>query len=247
METYTPSCILHLAGVASPGVTNQGFVWKTNVDGTLNLVRFAPKGCRFILASSVVVYGDWLMNMSETAQYMETDDCHPTSMYGLSKLTAEKIVNFYTDEGHIDGLSLRLCATVGKGLTHGVLKDFLQKAKSDDHEFKMMGIYPGSTKPYMHINDVVGAFIAAIDSELRLGAINIVPSTSMTINNIAEFVLRLTHKKSQKKKVWLSNVNFAGDNHILRISNAQTKLLVKPQFPTSEMAMSHAIMENLNA
>src|SRR3990167_10107651 len=154
-----PDIIFHLAGEANPKINNKDINRHItiNIKGTHNLLRFCPDGCKFIYTSSVFIYGD---GRSEFP-YFETDIdiTKPTSLYGYSKLMGENLVDYYANRKLV-GISARLCANIGLGMTHGILKDFLKKAKSDNPEFEILGDKPGSCKPYMYVLDTCSALMA---------------------------------------------------------------------------------------
>lgn len=230
--------IIHLAGISKPALKEDSWtsLVKTNVQGTENLLHYCKKGCRFILASSIVVYG----NTPEPAQ--ETDLPNPTSIYGASKLAAESLVSAYTNMGRINGICLRLCATVGSGLTHGVVHDFIEKARNNDKEFPIMGNAPGSVKPYLHIDDVITAISKAIIMRDINGCFNICPEDNLSIQKIAEITLS---KCDKPKLVRWTGENFAGDNPILHAKNTKARNILEwqPAYK-SESAIRKALNEN---
>ena len=124
-----PDVIIHLAGNAVPntgGIAPFGMV-QDNIVSTMNVINSSPDNCRIIFASSVVVYGDWMYSQLHQTPYYERHKTEPTSIYGLTKRASESLIENYTNWNRISGCSLRFCATVGKGVTHGIVKDFIAK------------------------------------------------------------------------------------------------------------------------
>ena len=142
-KKHEPSYIFHLASKATVKMQgNDPFdIIQDNILSTQKICQWAPKGARVVLASSVIVYGDW------SDLYIEEDKTEPTSIYGMTKRASESILNYYTETGQISGVSARMCATVGRGLTHGVVYDFMRKIKNNP-VLEALGSSPGSTKPY---------------------------------------------------------------------------------------------------
>lgn len=235
-----PDCIINLAALAVPGVKKELWekMWKVNVDGVKNLLDFAPHGCKFIQASSITIYGHDYCN--------EINPSNPTSIYGASKVAAEALVDAYTNLGLVDGISLRFCAIVGPSLTHGVLKDFIRKIKTEEN-LEILGDYPGSIKPYLHVNDVCLAIEAAIDlkGDHPKGII-VTANNSVSIDKIADICMNSLNIK--KEKVWLGeSKNFAGDNREVIASNREALYYLGwyPKHEISEDAIRQAIKENL--
>ena len=102
--------------------------FETNIQGTLNLfnwaIKFKPK--EIIFTSSMSVYGEFAENVSEK------NLCKPTSFYGISKLTGEKIL-LKLKEYKIKVFIFRLFNVYGPGqnfenLVQGMLSIYLAQA-----------------------------------------------------------------------------------------------------------------------
>ena len=129
MRKYDFDYIFHLASKATVKMQgNEPFeILNSNILSTQKVCQWAPKGARVILASSVINYGDWMFQEETARPYGEEDKTDPTSIYGMTKRASESILKYYTSTGQIRGVSARMCATVGHGLTHGVVYDFIHK------------------------------------------------------------------------------------------------------------------------
>lgn len=93
----------------------------TNVLGTLNLLNLVEKNknCKFLLVSSVEVYGDDKENLEEgfSEQTFGYLDCNnPRSCYNESKRLCETICASYKSEKNIDYVICRLCRSYGPTL-----------------------------------------------------------------------------------------------------------------------------------
>lgn len=215
MEEVRPNFIFHLAG--NPNVklaeddTHGSKLWQTNVDGTRLLLEHAPEDCRFTFASSATVYGDAWRRCDESCP------TNPISLYGASKLAGETLVGTYTRMGRISGVNLRYVANVGSGCTHGLVYDIVRKLRSDVPTLDLLGNYPGSKKPYMHVADTVAAtmHIASLGCN---GVFNVSPSDSLTVFEVATAVmLKLGIEKPIR---WLGgSANWPGDNPLVSVSN----------------------------
>lgn len=91
VEGIRPELVIHCAALT--GIRqceeNKELAWKTNVEGTENLVdaceMFVPD-CYFVyISTACVFYGD-------RGDYVETDVPHPKNYYSLTKLLGEMIV-----------------------------------------------------------------------------------------------------------------------------------------------------------
>lgn len=228
MDLIQPDIVLHLAALSSPdNTTTYQDYNKVNVLGTYNILQGCKQDTRFINMSSVVVCGTSLDTHDEEWRQ------NPTSLYALSKANAENIVTQYTNLGRIQGVSLRSCAVVGRCKpTHGVLKDFIDKAKDQSELFPIMGVYPGARKPYLYIQDLCNAIRLVIERSSISGPINIVPDDIISIDEVADIVLK--HFNVAKGKIWTQN-NFVGDSLCLRYTNKLAELLLgwKPRYTSA--------------
>ena len=222
---HNPEIIFHLAGNPSSKLdrNNPYKILFDNIISTQRVLNHAPENCRVVFASSIIVYGDWLFDKDPQGKYVETDNTHPTSVYGMTKLASENLVDLYSNMGTVNGVSLRLCATVGKAATHGVVKDFVRKLSEPLEYLEILGDPPGSTKPYCHIDDVVDALILLANSK-ESGAFNVLPEDSINIEQVANAVMEATN--IHKPIEWLGEAaNWKGDNRIIRASNQKLRSL----------------------
>lgn len=215
-----PDTVIHLAAnpIIKPDKDNPNKIWVDNVLGTNNLVNSCQKGVRFVFASTITVYGDSKQVCSE---YMK---CYPTSHYAATKLACEQILQIAVNNG-LDPVILRICANVGKNSTHGVVHDFIRKIKSNPEKLEVLGDYPGSSKPYLMVEDTVNAIIKACDYQICSGPLtgpintfNITNNNSLNIEQLANSVLEAMGEK--REIVWLGEgANWKGDNKVIHASN----------------------------
>ncbi len=91
--------IIHLGAVSRviDGQKNPDLCWKTNVEGTQNVVQaalYSEKRPWMIYASSREVYGE-----QNALPVKETADLRPMNIYGKSKLEGEQAITFAQQEG----------------------------------------------------------------------------------------------------------------------------------------------------
>ena len=246
-QSETPDVIFHLAGNPLSRLDEQAphSILIDNIIGTQKILHYAPQNCRVILASTVIVYGDWLLKETPSARYEESFKTDPTSVYGMTKRAAESLIEIYTSSERVNGVSLRLCATIGPNLTHGVIKDFMTKLKSPSTHLEILGDPPGSTKPYCHINDAVAAIKLIGFSELS-GVFNVVPDDTITIEKLAHCVM--DNFNIHKPIKWLGeDANWKGDNRAIQISNKKLKNAGwNPDFPKSEDVIKEVVRSFYN-
>ena len=175
--------------------------------------------------------------------YGEEDKTDPTSIYGMTKRASESILKYYTSTGQIRGVSARMCATVGRGLTHGVVYDFMHKILNNPI-LEALGDKPGSTKPYCHINDVTEALLLLAMKSVS-GEYNICPDDQINIEEVAKAVM--SGLEVYKEIEWLGeSANWKGDNRIISVSNSKMKSIGWNPKYTSKQAIIKAIEDTPN-
>lgn len=217
-----PSVIIHCAANASTHPDSS--IFEQNTKMVQNLLKYCQKNTRFIHISSILVYGD---SFPETI---------PTSDYGASKLACDALINAATSLQKIQGVNLRICATVGKGMTHGILKDMIYKVKSDSPTLEVYGNCPGSSKPFIHINDILHTLDTLVSYPTVNGNWNLCPNDNISSLEIAQTVMEQLNIykpiKFNPSKVWL------GDNKYLKIDSSR-------EIMPSKLAVIKAIKECL--
>ncbi len=162
-----------------------------NLNGSSNLINACAE-CGFknlIVSSSFSVYGK--------PQYLPIDENHPTqpiNIYGLSKLLAEKLFEFYarTKEFHIT--ILRYDGIYGTGQTIPGFIQYLMDACTNDEEIELF--HNGRQKrDNVYVEDVVQSNIKAMsyNTKNQLGVFNIgggEPKTSYKTASTVQKVLK---------------------------------------------------------
>lgn len=164
--------ILHLAAQSSGEISNEkpSLDLMSNALGTLLLLKWgAEKNInRFIYASSMAVYG----NVSKVPVPEETP-CQPISFYGISKLAGEHYVQHFSMEG-LNTTIFRMFSVYGPGQDLGNLK---QGMVSIYMAYLLKGepvLVKGSGKrfrDFVYIDDVVDAWMTALDNPKSFGKI----------------------------------------------------------------------------
>ena len=244
MNKHKPEYIFHLAGKATVKMDgNEPFdIIQDNILSTQKICQWSPKGARVILASTVIVYGDWMFEQESPRPYTEEDRTEPTSIYGMTKRASEGILRYYTSTGKISGVSARMCATVGRGLTHGVVYDFIEKIINNP-TLKALGSKPGSTKPYCHVSDLVNALmILSMKRNVDL-EYNIVPDDEINIEEVAKSVME--GLDIYKEVEWLGDAaNWKGDNKLISVNNDRLKNIGWVPKYNSRQAITQAVKDS---
>ena len=176
-----PNVVLHLAAqvdvrrsVADPPLDVQ-----VNVAGTVSVLEAAREtgAERVVLASSAAAYGN-----PETLPTSEDARIAPLSPYGTSKAAAEWYLAQYSRLHSMSTVALRMANVYGPRQDPsgeaGVVAIFCGAAA----EGRTVTVFGdgGQTRDYVYVGDVVGAWLAAAESDVT-GALNISTGTETTL------------------------------------------------------------------
>lgn len=172
VQSFNPDVIVQLAAIHFiPECEQQPeLALSTNVNGTLNLLRAAPQGSRFVFASSGAVY------RPDDAPHNEmTATIEPSDIYGLTKLHGEHYVRYFATQRQLEAVVVRLFNVVGPGETNPhLLPEIVAQLKSGRSTLSLGNLSP--KRDYIHVQDAASGFAA---TAVRSG---ITPGTTETIN-----------------------------------------------------------------
>lgn len=213
LEEIQPDYIIHCAAKSAGNAGMAGCC--DNLVMTYNLAEHTPKNCLFIFLSSVTVYGDQENASVDTPM-------RPTSPYGISKAACELLLNSYKDRGDFQLWILRLCATVGPNMTHGLLKDLIHKVTEGDNPITLFGASPGSIKPYIHVDEIMWLLVWEISQDINgewqnnksaHPIMNVCPTNNISVLSVLNIVMMFYDIK--KDIIWDTSKIWKGDNKIL--------------------------------
>ncbi|MDY0405030.1 NAD-dependent epimerase/dehydratase family protein [Virgibacillus sp. 179-BFC.A HS] len=159
----------------------------SNINGTLNVlqncIHFHIK--KIIFASSAAVYGE--------PGYLPIDEAHPQnplSFYALSKQTAEKYIQLFSDHFDLDYCILRFSNVYGPGQNAhgeaGVISIFLNQLLQQKNPILFGG---EQTRDFIYVQDVANAVSLALHAK-KNGTFNISTNSE---TKIIELLDQLQH------------------------------------------------------
>lgn len=149
---------------------------------------------RIVFPSGSGVYGD----VPPTPVPEDFPRMVPVSTYGACKLASEALISAYAFMFDMQGTVFRFANVVGPRQTHGVAYDFIQRLVKEPSRLLIYGDGTQS-KPYIHIDDVLDAFMR-MSRERQSGYeyYNVASEDHLTVNDIAEIVVRKMGLKDVK-------------------------------------------------
>jgi UDP-glucose 4-epimerase len=194
--------IFHLAALISvpESMENPQLTVEINTTATLNLLKAARDNgvTKIVLSSSAAIYGD-----NPIMPKVETMFPEPKSPYAVTKLDGEYYFKMFTDEYGLATTCLRYFNVFGprqdpKSQYAAAVPIFIDKAvKNEDITIFGDG---EQTRDFIYVKDVVGANVKAATSDIT-GVFNVARGGRITINDLAQQIIKLTDSKSKIKYV----------------------------------------------
>ncbi|OGD56488.1 hypothetical protein A3K78_11215 [Candidatus Bathyarchaeota archaeon RBG_13_52_12] len=175
-----------------------------NVYGTYRLLEAALRNSvrRIVFCSSAAVYG-----VPKTLPVTERHALHPLNLYGITKLTGEKLIESCHLNNGMETVNLRFGNVYGVGLYTnwvGVIPKFVSLGV----EGKPLTIYGdgSSTRDFVHVEDITSAItLSTATKGIKMETLNIGSETT-TVNQIADIVSQEV-KKAKKKSVSITHLS----------------------------------------
>ena len=211
---------------------------ESNVKVTENLLLAAceAKVRQVVLASTIGVYSE-----IDGTPYSEDTSPHPSTVYGLSKLMGEQLVNYYCLKNNITSTILRLSQCFGIGEKDSpVLMKFIKSARergkltAQDNEFYLDEIY---------IKDVVEVMLLAITREVE-GTFNVGGGKAYSILEMAKTVNEVFD--NVKNIEVISSKKIKNENNFLSIQKIDTQLNWSPNFDLERALIDMKAIYNTN-
>lgn len=189
--------VFHIGGIVSHYcVKYPELAIDVNIKGTWNLKEacVANNVKRIIYASSSFVYGD-----IDSNPINEKDIITPKDLLGITKLSGEKILQS-THPHKIDYTILRLFNVYGgrqypDELYTSVLSTWIRKALNGES----LEIHDDGTQSldFTYVEDFADAFVLSMDEKAKNEIFNVGSGTSITMNELAKLVNKLTKNENQ--------------------------------------------------
>jgi len=186
--------VFHLAaqaGVRASWGKDFEIYTENNIRGTQRMLEACKDISlkKFIYASSSSVYGD-----VESLPMKETDNLHPVSPYGVSKLAAEHLAYLYWKNFGIPTISLRYFTVFGPRQRPDMAFHKFLAASLMDKPIEMYGSGE-QTRDFTFISDIVSAHILAAESLAQGEVFNIGGGNRISLAAVIPIVEEASGKK----------------------------------------------------
>ncbi|ATZ18998.1 UDP-glucose 4-epimerase [Williamsoniiplasma somnilux] len=182
-KKHKPDMIVHLAALLSATTEkNPKLGWKLNMDGLINALDVAKEiGAGLFAPSSVAAFGpdvDFQNTPQDTFM-------HPTSMYGVTKVAGELLMNYYYTKYGVDTRSVRFPGLMsyktepGGGTSDYNVDMYYQALLKGEYECYLKA---GTYMDMMYIDDAIDAIVNLINADSKKlkhrNAFNLAPFTA---------------------------------------------------------------------
>lgn len=205
MDCFVGSDIIfHFAAQTSAYVAGQDPIvdYKINVLPMLNMLEI----CREKHISPSIVFSSTATICGVTKKTFVNDEVlnYPETVYDLHKMMAEDYLKYYSRQGFVKGVSLRLANVYGPGpksssADRGVLNTMTKKALRGEN----ITIYGKGEfiRDYIHVKDVALAFLLAATNIDKLNSRNFVIGSGVgyTISDAFKLVAKCVQAKAGVK------------------------------------------------
>ena len=192
-------------GNGSLKAANQDFnkAIEVNVRGFANLLDKLKNldNIKFLWSSSTVVYGEektYSQNLADEESVLS-----PITYYGLTKVLAEEISNFFNREYKMNITGLRLPIVIGPGLEYrGVASGISDMAKASSAKKPITVNMPDTPLDVIYIKDVAEIFINMINNKFPLKSIY----NSPCYRTYADKIAKQFNKESKISCIKVNNI-----------------------------------------
>ena len=188
-----PEVVIHLASYPRAKIVNNNPMLgvKNIVEGTVNLLWHCDKLKikKFVFISSSMIYG----HFSDGAK--EDSDSKPTSLYGESKLVAERYTKHYHNHNGINYDIVRPSGVYGPGdMDDRVLSKFFAKAMANE----TIEVHDGNNKvDFTYVDDTANGIVKCALADAYNMSFNITAGNATSLGVAAKKIIALTGSKSK--------------------------------------------------
>jgi nucleoside-diphosphate-sugar epimerase len=171
VENY--DVVIHLAGHMDKSPEGAEECFRTNADGTRNIIRNMRPGSVFIYASTKDVYGDKARVYQEVPEHCAIEE-NTASGFELSKLMGERYVEFYAKQLGVRACIFRMSAVFARpteGNENGFVTHYVESVKYRWPIRLPAGVDP--VRDILYVDDFSRACRSFIESDRTFGLYNI--------------------------------------------------------------------------
>ncbi len=190
-KEFSGKCyVFHIAALADivPSIQNPVKYFKSNVEGTLNVLQACKKAKveKFLYSASSSCYG--IPKKYPTDEKENIDTHYP---YALTKKLSEDLIIHWSNLYDFPFISLRLFNVYGTRSrtsgTYGAMFGVFLAQKLHGKPYTVVGS-GRQTRDFTYVTDVVGAFLKAANSNIKNEIFNVGSGETVSVNKITQIL-----------------------------------------------------------
>lgn len=167
--SFEPNYVFHLAAVVSRVTCEQApaSCIDTNIYGTQNVIEFTKRcGAKLINFSTSEVYGP----IASIHSLEDSKELEPNNRYGMSKLIAEKLVEYEVKHNKLNAVTLRPFMMYDENEDLGDHRSAMIRFAYNLHKGLPIDVHRGSMRGWLHVSDAV----RLIEATTRVEGYNVI-------------------------------------------------------------------------
>ena len=185
--------VIHLAAQLSKNPADADHCFRTNIEGTVNLLREMQPNSVFILASTKDVYGPHADDFTEVPETCSTEYKNHSALE-WSKLIAERYVEYYAAQRNFRSCIFRLStvyARPSEGNENGFVTHYVEAVKRGWP--LRLPLEGKPVRDILHVDDFSRACSAFIDSDVTRGLYNLGggPQNALSLREIIDKIAEI--------------------------------------------------------
>jgi nucleoside-diphosphate-sugar epimerase len=189
-KKYSPfDVVFHVAAQLAHNVKDKDYLWRSNVDGTKNVVDMAVK---YKVPHIVFTSSNCLWGVPMDRKIVETDPPHPVEIYGMSKWEAEKVLLDYKDSLNI---SIIRCPTITDAGRLGLLSILFEFIEENRKVYLVGG--GNNVYQFIYAGDLADACVKAFEKTTTTELFNIGSDNVKPLSEVYRYVIEKAGSSSK--------------------------------------------------
>jgi len=187
--------VFHLAAVSGykDSNTHTTQAYEINVVGTVNVLEYCRRVGAKMLFPSTYVY-----DKPYEEYKVETDKTSPTTHYAFTKLLGERLCRFYSRVFKVNTSIMRMSNVYGGGQNDKYIVPMIANGLKKGTKIPLTK--PDIERCYIHVHDLVEAFIKLARAETKPGEVfNLAYPEPTTLKDLVEMMEKVTGSKGKIK------------------------------------------------
>ena len=168
----------------------------------------------------LIYFSSFVYKIKREGIYNESDTIKAYNPYALSKISSEKLIQFYCSNFNMDAVILRPFNIYGQGQNNSFLIPHIYEEINKGGDIELKSLTP--IRDYIYIKDVVNAVKVIINSSLKgLKTYNLSTGIGTSVGELISKISNVTGKEYNIKEIgeqpYQNNIEKAvGDNSLFR-------------------------------